>query len=104
MNRGPHDLQASDQPLSFIPNYGKLFLIHCIYSMVETIKHLKVDNVYFFTSNSRVILRTGAVIELRRSQDWRTFEHVSYCVHRYDDQECQPVSNLTDMKVSTGQR
>ena len=45
------------------PQLLYLFLIHFIYSMIEAIKRLKVDNVVFFTSNSCVILRTGAVIE-----------------------------------------
>ena len=35
------------------------------------------DDIQTMSQNSSVILRTGTVIELRRSQGWRTFEHIS---------------------------
>ena len=48
LNRWPLDMQSNALTLSFIPNYTIWVLINLIYSMIEPIKHLKVDNVCFF--------------------------------------------------------
>ena len=48
LDRWPHDMQSNGLTLSYIPNYAIWVLINLIYSMIEAIKHLKVDNVCFF--------------------------------------------------------